>query len=160
MMILRLLLLPLLILAAAVAESNQPATLRSLIEDIAVSFPRQELQACAAAHPQHGASFIEASARFIQRIDGLLDEMAASDALLSQPVPAEFMAFQAMNQSLTDSDFRERSLPECQGRIREFDALQDSELKAGMSETAGAFSETIKNYRRNMDKALGGENQP
>jgi hypothetical protein len=149
--------LPVLLLAAAGAEAKEPATLRSLIEGIAVSFPRQELQACAATYPQHGASFNDASARFIQRIDGLLDEMTASDPLLSQPVPAEFMAFQAMNQSLADSDFRERRLSECQGRILEFDALQDSELKAGMSQTAASFAETIKNYHRNMDKALGGE---
>jgi hypothetical protein len=142
------------------AHAEQATTLRMLVEEIAVSFPRQELQACAAAYPQHGASFNAASARFSQRIDGLLDEMAASDPLLSQPVPAEFMAFQAMNQSLADNDFRERSLSECQGRILEFDALQDSELKAGMSQTAASFAETIKNYHRNMDKALGGESQP
>ena len=137
------------------AYAGQATTLRMLVEEIAVSFPRNELRACAVAHPDQAEPFNASAARFSVRIDGLLMEMAADQASLSEPVPAEFLDFQLSLAAMDDSDFRTRSLQECQNRTQEFDALPDAELKAGMSETAAKLAETIRNYRTEMERVMG-----
>ena len=137
------------------AHAGQEKTIRNLVEEIAVSFPRNELRACAVAHPDQAEPFNASAARFSVRIDGLLTEMATVQASLSEPVPAEFLDFQLSLAAMDDSDFRTRTLQECQNRIQEFDALPDAELKAGMSETAAKLAETIRNYRTEMERVMG-----
>ena len=140
---------------AAPAQAAPPATLRNLVEEIAVQFPRTELNACRTAHPEHAETFSAALARFSARVAGLLTELEAEHAELAEPVPPAFPAFQAMTSALDDTDFRVRSLQECQERIREFDALQDAELKAGMTEVAASLGETIRTYRMEMERVMG-----
>jgi hypothetical protein len=139
------------------AHAGQATTLRKLVEQIAVSFPRNELRACAVAHPDQAERFNASAARFSERIDGLLTEMTAVQASLSEPVPAEFLDFQLGMAAMDDTDFRTRTLQECRNRIQEFDALQDTELKAGMSETAESLSSMIRQYRKDMERVLGTE---
>jgi hypothetical protein len=139
------------------AHAGQATTLRKLVEQIAVSFPRNELRACAVAHPDQAERFNASAARFSERIDGLLTEMTAVQASLSEPVPAEFLDFQLGMAAMDDTDFRTRTLQECRNRIQEFDALQDAELKAGMSETAESLSSMIRQYRKDMERVLGTE---
>jgi hypothetical protein len=139
------------------AHAGQATTIRKLVEEIAVSFPRNELRACAVAHPDQAERFNASAARFSERIDGLLTEMAAVQASLSEPVPAEFLDFQLSLAALDDTDFRTRTLQECRNRIQEFDSLQDAELKSGMSETAESLSGTIRQYRKDMERVLGTE---
>jgi hypothetical protein len=135
-------------------HADEPSTLRDLVNEIAVSFPRNELGACAKTHPEQADRFNNSAAGFSERIDKLLTEMASDKVSLLQPVPAEFLVFQTSLSALDDSDFRTRTLQECLNRIQEFDSLQDAELKAGMSETADSLSGTIRQYRLDMDRAL------
>ncbi len=103
------------------AYAGQATTLRMLVEEIAVSFPRNELRACAVAHPEQAERFNASAARFSERIDGLLTEMAAVQASLAEPVPAEFLDFQLSLATMDDSDFRTRStagMPESDTGIR------------------------------------------
>jgi len=146
-----------LLAIAAPAHADAPKTLRHLVEELAVSFPRDELRACAATHPEQAERFDASAMRFSERIHGLLNDMAAVQPALSEPVPAEFLDFQATLAAQDDTGFRTRTLQECLNRIQEFEALQDAELKAGMTQTAESLSGTIRQYRKDMGRVLGTE---
>ena len=144
-----------LLLANSTAHAAEPATLRELVADLAVTFPRAEMQACARAHPDSAGGFEATASRFAARIQNLLADKAMDQTALAQTVPAEFIAFQAMMAGLSDEDFRVRTLQECRDRVQEFDALQDAELKDGLSETTKSLSDTLRTYRENMERAMG-----
>ena len=146
--------LPWIALATGIAAAP-PQTLRDLVADIATLFPRGEMRACALEHPSHAADFNAAATRFAVRVDAVLADLPAHRDTLAQPVPAEFFGFQSQLEALSDSDFRTRGLPECRARIAEFDALPDAELRATLTQTADDLSGTLRQYRENMERAMG-----
>lgn len=148
-------LLPLLLFASGAAFAAENRSLRALIADMSVSFPREEMQACAGMHPEMAEQFNSTATRFSARIEALLGQMTAQHALLAQPVPDEMFVFQDFLVAQTDTDFRQRTLQECLDRIVEFDSLKDDELKQGMAKSAEDLSGTLRQYRENMDRAIG-----
>ncbi len=148
-------LLTLLLFANGTAFSAENRSLRELIADMSVSFPREEMQACASMHPDMAEQFNTTSTRFSARIEKLLGQMPAQQTLLAQPVPDEMFAFQDFLAAQSDTDFRKRTLQECLDRIVEFDNLKDDELKQGMAKSAEDLSGTLRQYRENMERAMG-----
>ena len=143
-----------IMLAAGIAAA-QPQTLSDLVADVATLFPRGEMRACALEHSQQAADFSAAATRFAARVDAVLADLPSHRDTLAHPVPAEFFVFQSQLAALSDTDFRTRSLQECRARIAEFDALQDDELKDGLSESTKSLSDTLRTYRENMERAMG-----
>jgi hypothetical protein len=153
-------LLSLLLMVNGTAFAAEKRDLRALVTDIAVSFPRAEMSACAGAHPDMADQFQSAAIRFSGRIEALLADMAAQQALLAQPVPDEFFGFQSLLATQDDTGFRIRTLQECRDRIIEFDSLPEAELRTVLAETAGNLSGMLRQYRENMERAMGKESEP
>ncbi len=147
--------LALLLTAATPTDSASGATLRDLVMDIALQYPRTELAACGKAHPEQDAAFAAALAGFGARINGILDAMAPAQPALATPLPPAFSAFQAMQSALAAEDFRMRSPADCEAVLRELEALTDAELEAGMSESAARLEQTIRSHNAEMERVMG-----
>lgn len=147
--------LALLLTATLPAAANPDQTLRDLVQDIALQYPRTELAACGKAYPEQDAEFAAALSGFRTRITRILDTMAPEQPALAMPVPPAFSAFQAMQSALADDDFRTRSPADCEAVVRELGALKDEELKAGLSESAGRLERTIRSHNGEMERVMG-----
>ena len=147
--------LALLLTATLPAAANPDLTLRDLVQDIALQYPRAELAACGKAYPEQEAVYAAALDGFSARVHRILDAMAAEQPALAMPVPPAFSAFQAMQSALADDDFRTRSPADCEAVVRELEALKDEELKAGLSESAGRLERTIRSHNGEMERVMG-----
>lgn len=145
-----------LLLTAATPTGTAPgATLRDLVRDIALQYPRTELAACGKAYPEQNAAFAVALAGFGARVDGILNAMSPEQPALAIPLPPAFGAFQAMQSALAAEDFRTRSAADCQAVLGELESLTDDELKAGMSESTVRLEQTIRNHNGEMERVMG-----
>ena len=147
--------LALLLTATLPAAANPDLTLRDLVQDIALQYPRTELAACGKAYPEQDAEFAAALSGFHARITRILDTMAPEQPALAIALPPAFSAFQAMQSALADDDFRTRSPTDCEAVVRELEALKDEELKAGLSESAGRLERTIRSHNGEMERVMG-----
>lgn len=147
--------LALLLAAATPTGTASGATLRDLVMDIALQYPRTELTVCGKAHPEQDAAFAAALAGFGARINGILDAMAPAQPALATPLPPAFSAFQAMQSALAEEDFRTRSAADCQAVLRDLETLTDAELEAGMSESAVRLERTIRSHNTEMERVMG-----
>ena len=153
-------LLPVLLIACGTATAAEKQTLRALVMDIAVSFPREEMRACAGEHPDMADQFQSTEARFSSRIEVLLTDLQGQQAALAQPVPDEFFGFQSLLAAQDDAGFRKRTLQECRDRIVEFDSLPEAELRTVLAGTAENLSGMLHQYRENMQRVLGNGSDP
>ena len=145
-----------MLLTATTPTGTAPgATLRDLVRDIALQYPRTELAACGKAYPVQDAAFAAALAGFGSRIDGILEAMVPEQPALTMPLPPAFGAFQAMQSALAAEDFRTRSPADCEAVVRELEALTDTELKAGMMESAVRLEQTIRSHNAEMERVMG-----
>ena len=147
--------LALLLTAATPTDSASGATLRDLVQDIALQYPRTELAACGKAYREQEPAFAAAFAGFGARIDGILDAMAPAQPALATPLPPAFSAFQAMQSALAEEDLRTRSGADCEAVVRELESLTDAELEAGMSESAVRLERTIRSHNAEMERVMG-----
>ena len=153
-------LLSLLLIANGTAVAAEQRSLRELVADLAVAFPRAEMRACAGAHPDMADQFQSTATRFSSRIETLLTDLPGQQAALAQPVPNEFFGFQSLLAAQDDAGFRKRTLQECRDRIVEFDSLPEAELRTVLAETAENLSGMLRQYRENMERALGNGSDP
>ena len=147
--------LALLLTATLPAAANPDLTLRELVQDIALQYPRTELAACGKAYTERDAAFATALTGFSTRIARILDTMAPEQPALAMPVPPAFSAFQAMQSALADDDFRTRSPADCEAVVRELESLDDAELEAGMRESATRLERTIRSHNAEMERVMG-----
>lgn len=153
-------LLPLLLMLNGNAIAADKHDLRALVADIAVSFPREEMRACAGTHPDMADHFQSAATRFSARIETLLAQLPEQQALLAQEVPDEFFGFQSLLAAQDDTGFRVRTLQECRDRVIEFDSLPEAELRTVLTETAESLSGMLRQYREDMERAMGNGSDP
>lgn len=141
-------------LAAQSGHAEAPTTLRQLVQNIALSYPRTELSACSKLHPLQTQAYTAEQNRFSTRVEGLLDALQSGHPLLLKPVPPAFMAFQSMQDALAETDFRERTPEDCQAVIAELEKLGNEELKTSLLQTATQLLKTISTYESEMQRVL------